>query len=103
VSRLLRAVVLSLLLTGTQYGAQLHALGHIGEALRQPVNHSIGAPEDEACVLCVLFAGGANALHNEIPTCVPASIARDDPRCAPVFVARAAPHFYYSRAPPAFL
>jgi hypothetical protein len=97
------SLIFSLLLLAMQYGAQLHALEHVGESLRQRPDHSLSTPRDEVCPLCVLFASGANALSG-------------DPAAAPVFqgaasitlppplsVVAAAPSYYSSRAPPFFL
>ena len=101
--RLLRTVVLSLLLLGVQYGGELHALEHVGEALRHAKHQSFDVPNDEICAICALFAGGANALadHGDTPT--PAFVGEDDPPYAPPSIAPAAPHFYDSRAPPVLL
>jgi hypothetical protein len=95
------ALLFSLALVAMQYGAQLHALEHIGEALRQPTNHSIGKIDDEQCPLCALFAGGANAVHHEAPTVSIVSFNEDSPRQAREPDAQQSTHFYWSQAPPA--
>ena len=97
------ALVFSVLLLAMQYGAQLHALEHIGDALRQAPEHSLTAPRDDVCPLCALFASGANALPGDV-ACVPAA----PDACATALppsssLAAAAPSYYSSRAPPSLL
>ena len=97
------ALIFSLLLVAMQYGAQLHALEHIGDALRQTPEHSLTAPRDEACALCALFASGANAIPGDAvaaPDAPDAGTASLPPLLS--FTA-AAPSFYSSRAPPPLL
>ena len=101
--RLLRAVVLSLLLVGVQYGALLHALEHDGEALRHAQGQSFSVPDDEVCAICALFAGGANALADHTNPAAAVFFGEHAPPYAPTPIAAAAPHFYESRAPPVFL
>ena len=102
--RPLAAFALSLLLTGMQLGAQLHALEHDGERLARPHGAALVIPgADEACAICAAFAGGAHAS--------PAPDYRfvaDWPADSPVAresgtFAGAAPAYYQSRAPPALL
>jgi hypothetical protein len=97
----LLALVFSLLLVGMQFGAQLHALEHIGEALREPASHSIGKIEDEVCPICALFAGGANAVHHEPSAVSIASVSEDLPTEARQPNAQQSTRFYWSQAPPA--
>ena len=97
------AVVLAVLLVGMQYGAQLHKLEHIEEALRHGQDQSLCLPGDEVCAICALFAGGANALADEIDLDTPVFASEEHVSHAPLLTARATPHFYDSRAPPAFL
>ena len=97
------ALALAILLVGMQYGAQLHALEHIGEALRQTTDHSLTTQHDEVCPICALFASGANALSDSGQQSTAGSFDQIEPTCAPEFPARPPLHFYYSRAPPALL
>jgi hypothetical protein len=97
------ALLFSLLLLAMQYGAQVHALEHIGEALREPASHSIGKIEDEACPLCALFAGGANAVAHEAPAPSIAPFSEDSPAKAHRLHAPQPTRFYWSQAPPALL
>lgn len=101
--RLVRAIVLSLLLVGVQYGAQLHALEHVGEALRHAKHQSFSVPDDEVCAICALFAGGANALSDHAEPAAAVFFGEEDPPYAPTPIAAATPRFYESRAPPGFL
>ena len=56
------AVVLALLLAMMQQAAQLHALEHDNQRLQRPQHTGLQAPvSDEACAMCALFAGGADA------------------------------------------
>jgi hypothetical protein len=97
------ALGFALLLVAMQYGAQLHALEHIGEALREPASHSIGKIDDEPCPICALFAGGANAIHHELPAVSIVSFSEDSPPEARQPHAQQPTHFYWSQAPPALL
>lgn len=98
--RLLSTLVLSLLLFGMQLGGELHALDHFGEALKQTPDHSLAAPADEACPICALFAGGANAATADADIATLAVVAEADPISAPASIATPAPSYYSSRAPP---
>jgi len=97
------AFAVSLLLVGMQYGAQLHALEHVKEALERGPHQSFSIPEDEVCAMCALFAGGASAICDDIDLAKPAVATDEQPSYAPTFAARAAPRFYDGRAPPVFL
>lgn len=94
---------LALLFVGVQYGAQLHALGHIGEQLKHTPDHSLTVPGDEVCAMCALFAGGCSALAGATN---PAFVAPDKLAIGslpPMALAAAAPAYYFSRAPPSLL
>jgi hypothetical protein len=97
------ALVLALLLVGIQYGSQLHALEHIEEALKHGPHQSFSVPGDELCVMCALFAGGANALADEVDLGTPVVGSEEHVSYAPLLTARATLRFYDSRAPPASL
>jgi hypothetical protein len=101
--RSLSAFVLMILLMGMQHGAQVHALEHVGEALKHTPEHSYTVPVDEVCALCALFAGGAHALADDIHIGTPLVTNGGHEPYAPTFLASAAPHFYHSRAPPVSL
>lgn len=97
------ALVLALLLVGMQYGAQLHALEHVGNALKHTPDHSFTVPGNEMCVTCALFAGGASALSGEPHAGFVAPDARENTPPSYASVAAAAPSYYSSRAPPSLL
>jgi hypothetical protein len=97
------ALLCSLLLVAMQYGAQLHALEHLGESLRQTPDHSLTAPRDEVCPLCALFASGANALASHAVIASVAADARAIDLPPPLSRAVEAPSYYSSRAPPSLL
>jgi len=99
--RLLRAIALSLLLIGMQLGSELHALEHIAEALNHTPDHSWTAPDDEQCLFCALFAGGANGITGTVELVAVAPAAESNLRLASTSIATAAPSYYSSRAPPA--
>ena len=102
--RPLAAFALSLLLTGMQLGAQLHALEHDGERLARPHGAALIVPAaDGACAICAAFAGGAHASpapdHRFVADWPADSrVARES-----TIFAGAAPAYYQSRAPPALL
>jgi hypothetical protein len=97
------AFILALLLVGMQYGSELHALEHIEEALKNGPDQSFGAPGEEACAICALFAGGANAVADEIDPGTLVFASEQHVSLAPPLTARAATRFYDSRAPPVSL
>ena len=101
--RLFRAVVLSLLLLGVQYGGQLHALEHLGEGLRHAHDQSFSVPADEVCAICALFAGGANALNGDADAAFSTPVAREVTSLPHASLAAAAPRYYERRAPPSLL
>jgi len=95
------ALLLGLLLVGMQTGAQLHAIGHFGEWMQRPHDLELQLPDDDACAICALFAGGANAAPSE--TAEKATAAADfqaprEPRATSAALASPSP--YQSRAPP---
>jgi hypothetical protein len=100
--RPLFAYALSLLLTGMQLGAQLHALEHDGEHLARPHGAALLVPgADDGCAVCASFAGGSHA----IPTSglaigvLPPRAARSTSAFASI--AGTPPAYYQTRAPPA--
>ena len=97
------ALVLALLLVGMQYGAQLHALEHVGNALKHTPDHSFTTPGNELCVMCALFAGGASALSGEPHAGSAAPDARENTLPPYASLAAAPPCYYSSRAPPSLL
>ena len=97
------AFVLAMLVVGVQYGSQLHALGHAEESLKNGPDRSFSLPDDEACSICALFAGGANGLADAIDIDTAVFVGEEHVLYAPPLPARTAPRFYDSRAPPAFL
>jgi hypothetical protein len=101
--RLVRVIALSLLLVGVQYGALLHALEHDGEALRHAQGQTFSVPDDEVCAICVLFAGGANAVASDAACAALALGAEAKPQFAPTSIAASTPSWYSSRAPPVSL
>jgi hypothetical protein len=101
--RPLLALLLSLLLVGMQLQGRVHALEHVGEMLGHTSDHSLVLPAPDACAMCALFAGGANAIGcDEAEACL--AIAADETApCACISFAPAAPSYYSSRAPPSLL
>jgi hypothetical protein len=97
------ALIFSLLLVAMQYGAQLHALEHVGDTLRQTPEHSLTAPRDEICALCALFASGANAISSDQVAAHAVPDAGAVSLRPLLSVAAAAPSYYSSRAPPSLL
>ena len=97
------AFVLALLVVGVQYGGELHALEHVGEALRDAQGQFFGAPNDEVCAICALFAGGANAAAGDPDLAALAPGVQTKPQFVPASIAAPAPSWYSSRAPPVFL
>ena len=97
------ALVLGLLIVGVQYGAQLHALEHVGKTLRHTDQSLSTAPASETCAICALFAGGANAVASEHEEKSFAITTAENPQLAPASIATAAPSWYSSRAPPQLL
>ena len=97
------AFVLALLVVGVQYGGELHALEHVGEALRDAQGQFCGAPNDEVCAICALFAGGANAAAGDADVATLAVGAETKPQFVPASIVAPAPSWYSSRAPPVFL
>jgi hypothetical protein len=97
------ALLLGLLLVGMQYGSQLHALEHVKEALENAQHQSFTLPNDEVCAICALFAGGANALADEVDLGTPVVGSEEHVSYAPLLTARATLRFYDSRAPPVSL
>ena len=102
--RPLFALALSLLLSGMQLGAQLHALEHDGDRLARPHGTALIIPTaDDVCAICASFAGGTHASPAPEHHFVADRIA--DSRAAAEFApfAGVAPVYYQSRAPPALL
>jgi hypothetical protein len=102
--RILFAVVLSLLLHGTQLGALTHALEHDGNRLRAPHHAALMVPAaDGACAICASFAGGTHASTG--PQHASQTIRPSDVVAVAVVSTRAgsAPAYFQSRAPPALL
>ena len=97
------ALILSLLLLGVQLEAQLHALSHVGEALGHSRDHSLVAPNDQACAQCTLLAGGANALAGGGDDIAVTLAAQEHTLSAPVSVTPAFSSYYQTRAPPILL
>ncbi len=102
-SRIL-AFVFTFLLVGMQQGAQLHALAHLGDGFHRAHEPTLQLPADDtSCALCVLFAGGSNAIASggaDVPQFAPASAL---PQVATSSPAVSSPTWYLSRAPPALL
>src|ERR1700758_4920529 len=92
------AFLLALLVVGVQYGGELHALEHVGEALRDAQGQFVGAPNDEVCAICALFAGGANAVASDAARAALALGAETKPQFAPTSIAASTPSWYSSRA-----
>ena len=101
--RPLVALVLALLLVGMQYGAQLHALEHVGNALKHTPDHSFTTPGNELCAMCALFAGGASALSGKPDAGFVAPDAREITLSLHASLAADTPSYYSSRAPPSLL
>src|SRR5215470_5119809 len=101
--RPLVALVLALLLVGMQYGAQLHALEHVGNALKHTPDHSLTTPGNELCAMCALFAGGASALSGKPNAGFAAADVREITSPPPASLAARTPSYYSSRAPPSLL
>jgi hypothetical protein len=101
--RALFTLFLSLLLLAMQLQAQVHAFGHVGEMQRHTPDHSLVAPVDDACAMCTLLAGGANAIACDASQSWAALVADEAPTCALVSWAPAAPSYYLTRAPPSLL
>ena len=101
--RPLVALVLALLLVGMQYGAQLHALEHVGNALKHTPDHSFTTPGNELCVMCALFAGGASALSGKHDAGLATLDARENTPRQYASLPAATPSYYSSRAPPSLL
>jgi len=99
----LLALVFSLLLVGMQFGAQLHALEHLRDSLRHTPDHSLTVPAQEACAMCVLFAGGANAAAGGDVAAFAAPDTGQTSSTPPASLAATAPSYYSSRAPPGLL
>jgi len=98
------AFLLALLVVGVQYGAQLHALGHLSDALKHTQEQSLStAVANEDCPICALFAGGANALASEDDRRALDVAVAAAPRSSPASIATPAPSYYSSRAPPTLL
>jgi hypothetical protein len=97
------SLVFGLLLVAMQYGGQLHAIEHIGDALRQTPAHSLTAPREDVCPLCALFAAGASAVASESQHVALAADCCTILLPPPAAPAAAAPSYYSSRAPPASL
>ena len=102
--RPLFAFALSLLLTGMQLGAQLHALEHDGEHLARPHGAALLLPgADDLCAVCASFAGGSHAIPTSVLTIgvLPPRAARSTSAFASI--AGTPPAYYQTRAPPALL
>jgi len=95
------AFLLGLLLVGGQIEAQWHALGHFGEWMHRPHEIGLQLPDsDDACAICALLAGGANAVSASASTAAAAPhgfIAPHEPVARATF---AAASYYRTRAPP---
>jgi len=102
--RPLFAFALSLLLTGMQLGAQLHALEHDGERAARPHDAALLLPgADDLCAVCASFAGGSHAIPTSVLTIgvLPPRAARSTSAFASI--AGTPPAYYQTRAPPALL
>jgi len=97
----LTAVALALLLLAAQVGSQLHALEHTEEALKLGSHRAFCLPAEDACPLCALFAGTANALPSGLSLDTPSFFGEPPLAPAPRPAAREVSRFYDSRAPPA--
>jgi hypothetical protein len=97
------ALVLALFLVGMQFSAQLHALEHVGNALKHTPDHSWTAPGNEMCAMCALFAGGASALSGKPDAAFVAPDAREITPSLHASLAAHTPSYYSSRAPPSLL
>jgi len=93
----------ALLFVGVQSGAQLHALEHLRDSLRHTPDHSLTVPAQEACAMCVLFAGGANAAAGGDVAAFAAPDTGQTSSTPPASLAATAPSYYSSRAPPGLL
>ena len=105
-SRSLRSfavVLLSLLLLGMQSEGLRHALAHRGAALTAPNEQSLQSPNDVPCVECSLLAGSANVIAGAAPLSTIVFVAAVPLAWFALSTPQAAPSFYRSRAPPAFL
>ena len=97
-------IALSLLLSGMQLGAQLHALGHDGERLARPHGAALILPTaDDVCAICAAFAGGAHASPAPERRFVANPLAESLVAVEFATFAGVAPVYYQSRAPPALL
>jgi hypothetical protein len=101
--RPLVALALAFLLVGMQYGAQLHALEHVGNSLKHTPDHSWTVPGSELCAMCALFAGGASALSGESTAGFVAPDVREIAPAPYASLATRVPSYYSSRAPPSLL
>ena len=101
--RLSSALLLSLLLVGMQLGANVHAIEHFGDALRQTADQSLGAQHLEQCAICALFAGGSNAAAGAADVPAPAPPSASRLVFAPLSFAAPAPSYYSTRAPPSLV
>jgi hypothetical protein len=99
------AALLSLLLLGMQTEAQLHAIGHVGDWVQRPHDIGLQLPDaDDACPICALFAGGANAAPADAAAKTAATADFQAPRePRTTSAALASPSPYQSRAPPSVL
>jgi hypothetical protein len=97
------AFVLSLLLAGMQLEGQVHALEHVRESLAHSRDHSLVAPNDEPCAVCLLLASGASALADSTDEGAVTLPAQERPQSAPVSFTPAFSSYYQSRGPPALL
>ena len=98
--RLIQAIALSLLLIGMQLGSELHALEHVGEALKHSPDHSWTTSGDEQCAICALLAGAATAIAGKVDVGPSEPATHFKPRLALTAIAADAPSYYSSRAPP---
>jgi dihydrodipicolinate synthase/N-acetylneuraminate lyase len=83
-----------------QLGSDVHALEHVGEALKHSPKHSWTVSGDELCATCALFAGGATAIAGTVDVAPVKPATCFERRSASSLIAAAAPSYYSSRAPP---
>ena len=101
--RPLFAFVLSFLLLGMQQEVLQHPLTHLGD-LTHKREQSLKTPQaSETCAECQLLASGTNVVASTIAAVPVALAAADVARVRFVTRSAAAPSYYSSRAPPAFL
>ena len=102
--RFILALVVSLLLVGTQHEARRHALEHLRPLLTRTQDVGFHAPAAEVmCAECALSAAGADAIASAVGAHSGSAPTRERPTFAHASRAVAAPSYFQSRAPPVFL